>query len=164
MNNNTVIVDIQGFKNSDNEFIVKELAIATQEHTYIFLVKPPYPFNSLTAEEKKQVRWIERNRGYRWSEGYVDYREFQRIIKPYLKDKNICVKGDEKINWVQDLCGKENTVLDISYLSAPNLNTLCKMYCSDNTALYNCIYHKKICALKNVICIKKWCIENKVNL
>lgn len=161
MNSNTIIVDLQGFKNYKNEFIVKEFAIATQEYTKIFLIKPPYSFTSLSLEEKKQICWIEKHRGYRWSEGYVDYREFHRIIKTYLKEKKIILKGCEKIKWVQDLCDENNTIIDISCLGAPNLNTLCELYCKD-TLLYNCFTHKKICALKNVLCIKKWCCENKV--
>lgn len=156
MNNNTIIVDLQGFKNNGNEFIVKEFAIATQEHTHTFLVKPPYPFTSLSLEEKKQVRWIERNRGYRWSEGYVDYKEFHRIIKPLLASRKIIVKGQEKIKWVGDLC-EHNNILDISYTGIPTLNALNDLY-SNN--MFNCIFHDKKCALQNVLCIKKWCYVN----
>lgn len=45
MNSNTIIVDLQGFKNNNNDFLVKELCIATQQHTHTFYVKPPYPFS-----------------------------------------------------------------------------------------------------------------------
>lgn len=162
MSDNTIIVDLQGFKDKNNLFIVKELAIATQEHTHVFLIKPPYPFTALTEEERKQVWWIEKNRGYRWSEGYIDHREFLRIIKPYLKERKIIVKGYEKIKWVQDLCD-HNNIIDISSLGAPNLITLSKLYCK-GMLMYNCFIHKKICALKNVLCIRKWCIENKVTV
>lgn len=154
MKSNTIFVDVQGFKNQSNEFIVKELAIATQEHTHIFLIKPPYPFSALTEEERKRVWWIENNRGYRWSEGYIDYREFRRIIKPYLKDRTIIVKGEEKVKWVQELCD-HNNVLDITDKGLPNLNSLNKLYCND-IFIYNCFIHRKCCALKNVLCIKKW--------
>lgn len=161
MNNETVIVDVQGFKNNKNEFIVKELAIASQEHTHIFLIKPPYPFTTLTAAERKNVFWIEKNRGYRWSEGYIDYREFHRIIKPYLKNKKIIVKGEEKIKWVQEL-SKNRSVIDITIHGAPNLDTLAELY--DKDLVLNCFTHKKICALKNVLCIRKWCVENKITV
>lgn len=157
MNNETIIVDLQGFKNNRNEFIVKEFAIVAKEHTHIFLVKPPYPFTSLSLDEKKQVRWIEKNRGYRWSEGYIDYREFRRIIKPVLTGRKIIVKGQEKIKWVEDLC-EHNHILDISYTHIPTLNTLNDLY-SNN--MFNCFYHNKKCALKNALCIKKWCILNE---
>lgn len=160
MNSNSIIVDLQGFKNQNNEFILKELVIGTQEHTQIFLVKPPYPFSFLTLEERKQVWWIERNRGYRWSEGYIDYREFQRLIKPYLAQRTIYVKGEEKVKWVQELCDHKD-VFDITCKGIPNLNTLASLYCKDMFS-FNCFTHMKYCALKNVICIRKWCLENNV--
>lgn len=160
MNRNTIIVDLQGFKNYKNEFIVKEFVIASLAYTNIFVIKPPYSFSSLTDEEKKHVRWIERNRGYRWSDGYVDYKEFRRIIKPYLKNQKIIVKGEEKIKWVQELCDHEN-VIDISDQGLPNLKTLSELYINDNY-VSNCLLHKKNCALKNVLCIKKWCLANKI--
>lgn len=171
MNNDTtsIIVDVQGFKNQNNEFIIKELVIGTSEHTQIFLIKPPYPFSALTLEERKRVWWIERNRGYRWSEGHIDYKEFKRLIKPYFKKRKIIVKGEEKVKWVRELCEHEN-VLDISNKGLPNLETLSNLYCKDMFS-YNCFNHLKYCALKNVICIKKWlidnnkwCMENNLNI
>lgn len=160
MNNNTIILDLQGFKNRNNEFIVKELVIATLEHTQTFLIKPPYPYSSLTDEERRNIWWIEKNRGYRWSEGFIDYKEFHRIIKTFLEDKKIIVKGEEKVKWVQELCG-HNSVLDISCKGVPNLNKLSELYCKD-LFLFNCFIHKKYCALRNVLCIRKWCLENSV--
>lgn len=158
---NTIFVDLQGFKDINNKFIVKELVIATQQHTEIYLVKPPYSFSALSVEEKRHVRWIERNRGYRWSEGIIDYREFHRIIKPHLKDKKIVVKGEEKIRWVKEISDHEN-ITDIGDKNIPNLKNLHELYSNDN--FNNCLSHKsvKCCALKNVLCIKKWCIENDV--
>lgn len=161
MNGNTIIVDLQGFKNHKNKFLVKELCIATQEHTHIFLIKPPYPFGTLTVEEKRNVRWLENNRGYRWSEGYVDYREFRRIIKPYFKDRKIVVKGEEKVKWIKELCDHDN-IVNISCKEIPNFNTLYNLYCKEDS--FNCFIHKKYCALKNVLCIRKWCLENDVNV
>lgn len=162
MNNNTIIVDLQGFKDSSNEFIVKEFVIATEEYTHIFLIKPPYAFSQLTHEERKRVWWIEKHLGYRWSEGYIDYKEFRRIIKPYLNGRKIIVKGEEKITWVQELCDHEN-VIDITDKNIPNFKELHNKYCKELFSL-NCFVHIKYCALKNVLCIKKWLLENKIIL
>lgn len=98
MNIKTIIVDVQGFKDAQNRFIIKELALSTAEYTQVFLIKPPYSYRHLTNSEKKHVRWIENNLGYRWSEGHIDYREFSRIIIPYLRSKQVIVKGLEKKN------------------------------------------------------------------
>lgn len=161
MNSNTIIVDLQGFKNEKNDFILKEMAIGTKEYTQTFLVKPPCSFSALTVEEKKRVRWIEKNRGLRWSEGYIDLREFKRLIKPYLNKYKIIVKGEEKVKWVREICNHEN-VIDISSRDIPNLDTLSKIYCKD-ILVYNCFHHSNYCALRNVICVRKWIVENNVS-
>lgn len=158
MNVDTIIVDLQGFKDIQNNFIVKEVAIVSQELTQTFLVKPPYSFHYLSDEEKKQVRWLERNRGIYWSEGYIDYREFLRVVVLYLENKKIMTKGLEKIQWIKELCTKCE-VIDIGEKGCPNLPTLKKKFLKNKTD-FNCVHHKINCALNNAICIKKWCFDN----
>lgn len=154
MNPNTIILDVQGFKDLKNEFIIKELAIASRDYTQTFLIKPPYLFKYLTSDEKRQVRWLERNRGIYWNEGYIDYREFRRIIVPYLENKEIIVKGLEKVNWIKDLC-VNCKVSDLGPEQCPNLSVLHEKYC-EGTSNFNCNKHIKHCALKNVLCLRKY--------
>lgn len=160
MNTNTVIVDVQGFKDCKNNFIIKEFALATTEYTQTYLIKPPYTYSKLTSEERKQVNWIERNRGIYWREGYIDYHEFKRIIKPILAKKQVFVKGLEKVKWIKEICD-DFLALDLSNKSCPNFEILHNTYCENNISL-NCMSHIKQCALKNVLCLKKWCNDNKV--
>lgn len=161
MKSDTIIVDVQGFRDSQNQFIIKELAILSPEHTQAFLIKPPYSYNSLSNEEKRQVRWIEKNRGIFWSEGFVDYREFKRIIIPYLNDKKILCKGLEKTKWIKELCDNCK-IIDIGERGCPNFLTLFRDFENVINSLA-CVYHSKQCALKNVICIKKWMDENNIH-
>lgn len=153
MNSDTIIVDVQGFKDADNNFIIKELGLANREYTLMFLVKPPYPYKRLSKEEKKQVRWLEFNRGINWSEGYIDYREFRRIIVPYLDKKVILAKGLEKTKWIKNMCSS-STVINLDDKGCPNISKLYADYCKETEL--NCVHHHKMCALKNVNCIKKW--------
>lgn len=149
-----LFVDVQGFKDCNNQFIVKELAISTQNFTQVFLIKPPYPYTTLSAEEKKNVRWIERQRGIKWGQGHIDYREFHRIIAPILQNRIVIMKGQEKKKWLHELC--DNCVLiNVEDKGCPNFLKLYEMYstCSND---FNCFSHNNYCALKNVICIKKW--------
>lgn len=157
-----IFVDLQGFKTKENEFIVKEFAYSTLEYTQIFLIKPPFPFSKLTESEKRQTRWIEKHYGILWHEGFVDYREFQRLIVNHIKNKTILVKGMEKIQWIKHLC-VDCTVIDLGETGAPNLQELHKQYCLLK-GVFNCIYHKKYCALKNVICLKKWSLDKEINI
>lgn len=159
MNRKTLIADIQGFKNDANNFIVKEFALATPEYTQVFLVKPPYAYRRLTDSEKKHVKWVEKNLGYRWSEGHIDYLHFKRIIKSYLEHKQVLVKGLEKTNWIKELCDS-CVVIDIETKGCPSLLELIKKYSINiNPSIFCCINHKINCALKNVICIKQWCLD-----
>lgn len=159
---NFLFVDLQGFKNDKNQFIVKEFALATSEYTQIFLIKPPYPFSKLNSDERKQVKWIENNRGIFWSEGYVNYREFSRVIKSVLLNQNIFVKGQEKVKWVRELCDNCN-IIDLGEKGYPNLSKLYTKYVKDCDKFY-CFSHKNHCALKTVICIRKWFYENNMYL
>lgn len=156
-----LFVDLQGFKSAENEFIVKEFAYSTLEYTQVFLIKPPFPFSKLTESEKRQTRWIEKHLGILWHEGYIDYREFKRLIVNHIKDKTIFVKGLEKIEWVKNLCS-DCTIIDLAEKGVPNLLELYRKYCVLDCT-YNCEYHKKKCALKNVVCIKKWYLDRNEN-
>lgn len=159
MNSDTIIADVQGFKDMKNNFIIKELSIATRNHTQTFIVKPPYTYKNLTDEEKKQVRWLEKNRGLKWSEGFIDYREFKRIVVPYLSGKRILVKGLEKILWIRELC-QDCEIIELGEKGCPNFLKLYNDYRVEDNKILNCEYHRKMCALKNVLCIKKWYILN----
>lgn len=176
----SLIIDLQGFKDYKNDFIVKEFAMAAENYTQMFLIKPPYAYTYLSFDEKRQVRWIERNRGILWKEGFIDIIEFKRLIQPFLDGKSVVVKGKEKINWVHDLC-KTCEVVDIADKGCPNLNSLFKTYekkelsnisedvwydyCGrketyTRSSSINCMFHNNVCALKNVILLKKWLKDN----
>lgn len=118
-----LVVDLQGFKDYKNDFIVKEFVLATRYYTQMFLVKPPFAYSTLTSDEKRHVNWIERNRGIYWREGFIDMRMFKNIVKPYLQNREVFVKGNEKIQWVKDLCS-DCEVIDVTELGCPNLKTL----------------------------------------
>lgn len=153
MSTDLLLLDLQGFRDYKNRFIIKELAYATKEYTQVYLVKPPYPFSKLTNDEKKQVKWLERNRGIYWRQGYIDYNEFSRLIKPVLDKANVFVKGSEKCKWLREL-SPDCKVLDIGERGCPNLKSLFDSYQGNDKIC--CFNHQKYCALKTVICLRKW--------
>lgn len=53
------ILDFQGFKNENNGFIIKELAIISVDETIndLHLFQPPYSFHHLPDHLKIQVQW-----------------------------------------------------------------------------------------------------------
>lgn len=157
-----VIVDIQGFKSEDNKFIPKEIAILCEQSSLVLLIKPPYPFYNLTKKERLQVAWIERNRGIFWNQGFVPYINFKFSILNFFKNKRIYAKGLEKVAWLKEILEIDD-VYNLEDLSCPNLDTLHKKY-SLSRDIQSCIYHNKICAYKNVFCLKKWCKENNIDI
>lgn len=155
-----VFVDIQGFKTESNEFILKEIAIANENTIQVFLIKPPYPYYNLTKVERKQVSWIERNRKIFWKEGYIPFSSYKNLIVPLLEKKNIYAKGQEKVKWIQKEV-PDSKVFNLEDIQCPNLLSLNSDFCNASEIL-SCPYHSTICALKNVMCLRKWC-DNKLN-
>lgn len=155
-----VIVDIQGFKTEENEFIPKEIAIMWNGHVFVLLIKPPIAFYNLTKKERLQVSWIEKNRGIYWNEGYIPYNNYKTIIVNFFKDKCIFVKGSEKVLWLKNLLNTSD-VYNLEDKKCPSLVTLNNSY-SNSSDILSCIFHRNVCALKNVTCLNKWCIENNI--
>lgn len=157
-----VIVDVQGFKTDQNDFIPKEIAVIYKDQVQVLLIKPPFHYDHLTNTEKKQVSWIERNRKILWGEGIVPYDNFKIYFKTFFRNNDVYCKGLEKILWLKQMFGNSN-VYNLEDYGCPNLLTLYKLYDSSSD-IYSCIYHPTICALKNVTCMKKWCMLNNKSL
>lgn len=155
-----VIVDVQGFKREDNEFIPKEIAIMWNGRIFVLLIKPPTAFYNLSKKERLQVSWIERNRGINWNQGLIPYNLYKSVISDFFKNKSIFVKGFEKVLWLKDILNNKN-VYNLEDKNCPSLVTLYNSY-STSSDIISCIYHSNMCALKNVSCLNKWCIENNI--
>lgn len=155
-------VDIQGFKTDDNKFILKEMAILCNGQMQVFLVKPPFKFYDLSKSERLQVCWIERNRNILWNEGFIPFCHFQQYtgIVNILKDKCIIAKGMEKIVWLRELL-KNNCIYNIEDKDCPSFISLYEKY-NNSLEVKTCMYHKNVCALKNVLCLSLWSKDNKV--
>lgn len=155
-----VIVDVQGFKNELNQFIPKEIAILWKSRLLVLLIKPPYPFYELTKKERLEVASIEKTRGIYWNEGVVPYSNYKDCINYYL-NKKCCIltKGYEKMLWIKEMFKNDN-LFNLEDIHCPSFLTLYEKYTSSN--IVSCIHHDKICALKNVFFLDKWCRENNV--
>lgn len=156
------IVDVQGFKRDNNEFILKEIAIICNDQVQVLLFKPPFPFYDLTKTERRQVSWIERNRRILWNAGVIPYYKNEIYIKELLRNKTIYTKGLEKILWLKYITGN-NDVFNLEDKNCPSLLHLYNEYKTSND-VFCCMYHPTICALKNVTCLKKWCNDNINNI
>lgn len=157
-------VDVQGFKTDLNDFIIKEIAIKSGSQLITLLFKPPFYRFELTDTEKKQVSWIERNRKIFWDEGFIPHCYHKNIIRELLKNKNIYVKGLEKVTWIkkilEDSIDDNLCIFNLEDIGCPSLSSLYENYKS-GLDVYQCIYHSTHCALKNVSCMQKWYLSRK---
>lgn len=142
-----LFVDFQGFKNPNNEFVVKEFAIATSDGTTIqhWTVKSPCPYSVLDVKTKKQCTWTTNHyHGLRWQDGDITIQALHRQLYSILNSSVVYVKGLEKANYIKEFF-KSCLVLDLE--DYPSLKVL-------TTSNVYCFFHgksKRMCALNNVL-------------
>lgn len=160
----SVIIDVQGFKGENNEFIPKEIAFLNSKNMWkVFILKPPYAFKKLSPKYQQQAIWLYNNHhGLSWNSGNdTPNNVAQYIINNNLLTQKIYVKGLEKKNWLL----KVFQFIDISLINnledfdCPNLQQLR----TNNTTMDSCNNHKGFCALQNCFLLNHWIQENKIN-
>lgn len=162
--NGVAFIDIQGFKIGYNKFILKEVYVNIIEENFNYhaLINSPLPFNKLIETEKQQVQWLTYNyHGIPWESGNIPLTQFKRDMKDVLKDKTIICKGIEKLKWLQSFFVKISIK---EYINCENLG--CNINLSNHETCEHlsniCDYHNHIkksnfvCALKNVIKLRRW--------
>lgn len=165
------IVDLQGFKNNFNHFIVKEIAVLTKNIKFHDVIKSSCEFNELNASAKKSVEWlIKFHHRIAWDDGYITADELQKTLAPVLKNKIVYVKGKEKKAWLLHIMSPMENLLikDMEELGC-NLNLSNRNQIPEESTM-TCARHKKmleahVCALRNAVKLKLWysefCKRNK---
>lgn len=152
------IVDLQGFK-ADGHFVHKELAVvALKSNTppAVYLFKPPFSWETLSAERKRENSWIEKKLiGIRWSSGNFEYEDITKILDASLKKvKRIYVKGFEKKKWLEERLPTSAIckVVDMDILGCPALKHFPKRGHCENHSLLS----EAQCAAQNVNALRFW--------
>ena len=152
------IIDCQGYTDSLNKFIFKEVAVLACEanaQPLVFLFKPPYPWIDIQQERKSCNYWLERNyHGLCWDSGHIPYEALQQTLEKALSGTPfIHVKGLQKKNWLSDVLPTK-LIYNVENFNCPALHKLPQI--SD----FNCSYYTGVnnysCAAKNVININDW--------
>lgn len=154
-----VIIDVQGFKDNRNLFIVKEVAILHNLEEYQqFLIRPPYDFSYLSEKEQKQSIWIQKNHhGIAWNRGSVKYASVKTFLRDNISTQTkVFVKGHEKKQWIKSILGEKGLLINVEELGCNSFRNLKKEY----SAVNRCVSHSGCCALENVFLLKRY-IENK---
>lgn len=172
MSDNYAFVDLQGFKSNTNKFIVKEIAIVTKTTTFHDIIKSaPSVFSHLDAVHQKQAKWLTYNfHGLKWNWGSITFNEMRKRIEPILSGKTVCVKGAEKIHWLEEILGLKwglCHIIDIETLncalslSIDNGSTYQKIEtCNNHEAMIKSGERCCHCALKNALILQNWFEQN----
>lgn len=162
-----MIIDVQGFKNKNNRFIVKEIYVETKNLQFHGIIKSPsYIEKKLDKKHRNESKWLMHNyHGISWKDGYITLDELRQTLGPIINNKSvhIFVKGEEKIKWIKQIMGNETLIcknVENEYFSIqPEEREKC----------WSCTKHKHIkdskqihCAVKNVKILKKWFMLEKM--
>lgn len=95
------VIEFQGFKDNNNDFIIKELAIVGDSIQCQFIFKAPYSFNQLNYKMRRTARWLTRHYHYiHWDDGIITYNN--KIIRTLCKQFDIIyTSGNEKTTFLQ---------------------------------------------------------------
>lgn len=148
-------VDVQGFKNNSNKFILKEIAVLTNNSSFHDVIRSPFSIEHLNAKQKKQTKWLTNNyHGIDWNDGTLSMTKLRKIIEPMLHQKVIFVNGSEKIQWIRFILGDKKNRIKILDLNCVNQTRkyknkrICKKHSIENFC----------CALENVIVLAEYFI------
>lgn len=157
------IVDLQGFKDDFDSFIVKEFSVLTKNIKFHDIIKSTCEFDALHDSTKKSAEWlINFHHGLAWNDGYITTDELRKTLEPILRNKIIYVKGKEKLSWLREI------MFTIENLLIVNLEDLgCDLNLNGrNGGIIDeppmiCSKHKnmiqtRICALRNAVKLKLW--------
>ena len=98
------IVNMQGFKQSADDYVLKELAILPLEkdsEPVVLLFQEPYIWRRLTDRHKKENTWLENYyHGLPWEFGEIPYVNISKILREGLHDANkVFVRGQIRKEW-----------------------------------------------------------------
>jgi hypothetical protein len=108
----TAIVEFHGFKDNNNRFILKELAIVSENFQCQIIFKTPFGFNRLNEKMRRTAQWVTRHVHHiKWNADGIDFNKkmLRELVKPY---KVIYTKGLEKVEYLKQF---HNDVREIDW-------------------------------------------------
>lgn len=150
------MVDMQGFKQPVDDFILKELAIAPLHgEPLVWLFKEPFPWRRLSDKYRKENSWLERSyHGIPWTSGDLLYTQIGDILRAALRDATkILVIGPVKSEWLERFKFRVQDIEELGFpcVDQPKFVTIC----TNHNGAY-----KATCALHNVKMMKKFYLDN----
>ena len=77
-----VVIDFEGFRDKKSGFIIKKLAIATENYTDTVSFQPPNSYNALSSSEQRPHQWVSKFlHGLAWESGDYPYSYMHQIVQ-----------------------------------------------------------------------------------
>lgn len=163
------IVDIQGFRDNGDHFIIKEIAAYTFAEGSLghWIISSPYTFSTLGDKAQSQNNWLSAYyHGLEWSDGDIPFMKIQEILQNIGRSASlIYAKGLEKAAILQEIMGRP--VINMDLMNCPSLKSVAlnvQAYCIHHSTLFKGTKKSFICALDNVARLRSWLISNRRRL
>jgi len=105
MGGSTFVFDFQAFKTLENEYVLKEVALAGVDSNAVlhYLVKAPFSYEALDSVTKERVDYVKRNiHGLCWNSGFIELRHVRKALATALKDAVVVyIKGSERAQFLR---------------------------------------------------------------
>lgn len=133
-------MEFHGFKDNNNRFIVKELAVVGKYFQSQVIFQPPYCFNNLNSKMRRTARWLSRHyHNMRWDDSGAPYDEqiIRDLCKPF---KTLYTKGLEKVEFLREF---HDDVREITWTCPEPSEVICLLPthrgCDTKCALRNAV-------------------------
>lgn len=154
------VLDIQGFKQPVNDYIVKELAIVPlnqKEKSKVYLFQPPFPWRRLTDKYKQENTWLEQYyHGISWKAGSVPYNLVGETLRENLADATkVYVLGSIYKSWLERFKFKFE-IVNIAEHGYPSMDRITRLVtiCTHHNGAY-----RATCALHNARRVRQYIHE-----
>lgn len=156
------IIDFQAFKDGNNKYVLKELAVISIRRAIIghFLIKSPFDVKKLPADKRSSVNYlIDHHHGIRWEDGYITFKELVTLICDITANASqIFIKGNERARFIEKLTNKPT--IDLDTLKCPRAKFLQVEPSTPDCFYYrhSADYHSyfEACSLRRVYKLKNW--------
>lgn len=152
----TYVLDFQGFKDNNNNFIIKEIAVTDINNSLLlhWFIQQPYSISKLSPAYMRQANYNSKfYHGIPWNYGNTSFKHVKKELNKILAYNYVLIKGKEKQIFIQHLF-KKAYVEDLDYI--PSLKKLKSKYFYNSCPFHQCHVPLFSCALENVLKIQTY--------
>lgn len=153
------IIEMQGFKNSENIFVPKEVSVLSINKSFFahWIIMPSCNFCDLPANIRKQNNWQTlHTHGIEWFEGEVPEKHLFANLRELSKmARKLYSYGQEKVTILEQIMAREVINLEDdkscpSFEDLPSSDAYCILHCMKSSG------REFKCALNDATRLKKW--------